>query len=42
MEDQSKDYTDPKRRPKRNCSKQLQTNTNGINNGRDLLLTNKP
>ena len=51
LDDQRKDYINPKRPKQRNCSKQLQTdnlplndveNTNSTNKGKDLLLANKP
>ena len=51
MDDQRKDYINPKGPKQRNCSKQLQThnlptndveNTNSTNKGKDLLLANKP
>ena len=51
MDDQRKDYINPKGPKQRNCSKELQTdnlhtndveNTNNTNEGIDLLLANKP
>ena len=51
MDDQRKDYMNPKGPKQRNCSKQLQAdnlptnnvdNTNSTNKGKDLLLANKP
>ena len=51
LDDQRKDYINPKGPKQRNCSKQLQThnlltndveNTNSTNKGKDLLLANKP
>ena len=51
MDDQRKDYINPKGSKQRNCSKQLQTNNlptndveniNNTNKGKDLLLANKP
>ena len=51
MDDQRKDYINPKGPKQRTCSKQLQTdslptndveNTNSTNKGKDLLLANKP
>ena len=51
LDDQRKDYIDPKGPEQRNCSKQLQTdylpthdveNTNSTNKGKDLLLANRP
>ena len=51
MDDQRKDYINPKGPEQRNCSKQLQThnpptndveNINSKNKGKDLLLANKP
>ena len=46
MDDQKKDHIDPKRLPKRNRPKQLQThdveNINGTNKGRGQFLANKP
>ena len=51
MDDQRKEYNNPKGPKQRNCSKQLQTNnlptndvenTNSTNKGKYLLLANKP
>ena len=51
LDDQRKDYINPKGPKQRNCSKQLQTYklptndveiTNSPNKGKDLLLANKP
>ena len=51
MDDQRKNYFNPKGPKQRDCSKQLQTenqptndveNTNSANEGKDLLLANKP
>ena len=50
MDDQRKDYSDPKRPPQRNCPKQLQTHNMPTNNVKnidstnlvDLLLIDKP
>ena len=51
LDDQRKDYINPKGPNQKNCSKQLQTdnlptndvkNTNKTNKGKDLLLANKP
>ena len=51
MDDQKKDYINPKGPKQRDCSKQLQThnlptndveNTNSTNKGKDQPLTNKP